>query len=55
MEVVFKEQGRPCSDLQELESRFLYSRANDRQKNLGSPGDSGVEGSSGIVRSPASV
>ena len=55
MEVVFKEQGRPYSDLQGLESRVLYSRANDRHKNMGSPGDSGVEGSSGVVRSPASA
>lgn len=55
MEVVFKEQGRPCSDLQGLESRVLYSRVHDRHKNMGSPGDSGVEGSSGVVRSPASA
>lgn len=55
MEVVFKEQGRPCSDLQGLESRVLYSRANDRHKNMGSPGDSGAEGASGVVGSPASA
>lgn len=55
MEVVFKEQGRPCSDLQGLESRVLYSRVNDRHKNMGSSGDSGAEGASGVVRSPASA